>query len=147
MNIYKFDKKYKFFYMKSSDHQLDLFLKPIDDESKIILYNYTEDNNIFRIEHFKNMNYHNENGPARIFYNVDNGSIKMVEYWVKSKAHRIDGPSDIYYDEDGNIVQERWFYDNNDYSDIVGQWLRDNGFRSYEEMSDNDFNRMWMEIV
>jgi len=76
-------------------------------------YSFTNQTKLFNVLVKKHNNddvkYHNENGPAGMFFYND-----FVEVWhhANDKIHRINKPARIRYNYDGLIIEE-WYYINN----------------------------------
>lgn len=107
---------------------------------------YYPNSNLYT-ENWRNENnkLHRVDGPARIHYK--NGNITIKEWFINGMAHRAYGPSDIFYNENGSIDFTNFYYNSYDYVEEVYKWIEDNDFNSWEEMSESDFDRMWMEII
>lgn len=89
----------------------------------------------------------NDNGPAQIEF-FKNGMIKAIGYYnIKHKGkHRICGPAFIYYNDKGLISNTEWYYNNKLYTFYVNYWLFNNNL-NYNNMNEDDYNRMWFEIL
>lgn len=116
--------------------------------NSFIRYEYYDPDNkiVLRKKYYLGLYLHREDGPAVIHY-YDNGSVKWIEYYYYNSPHRVYGPSDIYYDRNGKVEDTIWWYEDNEYTSEVYEWIDENKFKSYKEMSEEDFNRMWFEIL
>lgn len=121
-------------------------MKSKDIHRPAIIKYYLNGNIKFSTWRNENGRLHRIDGPSRIHYYI-NGNIRSEEWFVNGIPHRTHGPSDIVYDINENIIEESWFYNNNNYKIEVNKWIDDNNFNSWEEMNENDFNRMWLEII
>lgn len=66
--------------------------------------------------------------------------------WINmSSYHRAYGPAKIEY-----ILPEKyryeWFHNQTNVSNIVEEWLKENKM-NWRKMDEEDFNRMWFEIL
>ena len=52
-----------------------------------------------------NGEFHREDGPSEVIYNLD-GTLKALVYDIKGKMHREDGPAFVEYDADGEKKME-----------------------------------------
>jgi len=78
-----------------------------------------------------NGKWHNEEGPARIYYR-ENGSVKWKEWYLNGKFHNEEGPALIWYRKNGSVKWEKWRLDGVEYSEE--EW-RDLVFRrAFEEV-------------
>ena len=76
------------------------------------------------------------------------GYVDCVEFHNKTGLlHKIDGPAIICYNTHGNIEELCWFYNNVCYTERVKDWFYINGCNNYLDVSKEDYNRMWMEIL
>lgn len=109
---------------------------------------YYANGNLEYIKYFNaNGELHREGGPAQIFY-CDDGNLKMELYFSNGKWHRGYAPAYINYCGilSGDVVYG-WAFNGKVYSREVIKWIMENGFNSWEDMTKDDFNRMWMEIL
>ena len=106
------------------------------------------DNGIIESEEYRNDDNekHRIDGPAVIIYNK-NGDIKMELYYVNDIFHRENGPAYINYNFLHGGLIYGWAFNNKVYSSKVKEWIKENNFKSYEEMNKEDFDRMWFEIL
>lgn len=93
----------------------------------------------FSPEYLKDKNY---NRPLLKFY--DNKMLESECYYKNGLIHRIDGPAVINYRE--RSQKYLWFYKEENYTKEVKKWLKENNM-DYKNMKEEDFNRMWMEIL
>ena len=107
---------------------------------------YYENGNIW-VKIWKDQNDipHNDKGPAYIKY-FNGGPIAEEWYFKDGKIHRIYGPSRVIYYPNGKILENNWNYEGITYTDEVNKWLTYNKI-NYQKMSEDDFNRMWFEII
>lgn len=120
----------------------------------------------------KNDEIHREDGPAVINY-FTNGKVHYQIYLVNNVRHRIDGPSYSRFDDVGFIktqeyyknnvrhrhngpailsknsrrVHVNFFYNGVQYKSQVNKWIKDNNFNSWRGITEDDYNRMWFEIL
>ena len=87
---------------------------------------------------------HNPYGPAIILYNRE-GNIYKQYYFIDNILHRGNGPATIEFFND-ETVGLRWFYNGVLYTNEVREWLADNKIY-YKKMTEDDYNRMWFEIL
>lgn len=74
--------------------------------------------------------------------------VKLLEDVSLNEAkeyHRINGPAIMGEKENGTIIKI-WYYNGVDYTNEVKNWLCDNMIR-YSEMTEDDFDKMWFEIL
>lgn len=72
----------------------------------------------------------------------------VIYYETETKRiHRFNGPAKIDYTSNGEINSEKWWFDGYPYTVRVNDWVLENNFKSWEVMSENDFVRMWLEIL
>lgn len=77
----------------------------------------------------------------------NDGSIKSIQYKKDNKYHREGGPAYISYYNNDNIQSKIYFnYEGWDCTREVDEWMV-NKFNKWQDMSESDFNRMWMEIL
>ena len=58
--------------------------------------------------YYENGEFHNLNGPARIWY-YENGNKTYEVYWINGKHHNLNGPAIIWYFENGNKQYEQYY--------------------------------------
>lgn len=72
---------------------------------------------------------------------------KIISYAnIDAILHREDGPAEIRYYHSGYIITEKYWSKGKNYTKLVRNWLITNKLIC-EEMNEDDFNRMWMEIL
>lgn len=57
------------------------------------------------------------------------------------------GPAVIEYDKSGKIREERWWHNDSEYTKNVNEWIQNNKLKTWKDMKEEDFNRMWMEVL
>lgn len=92
-----------------------------------------------------NGKYNRENGPAIIQY-YENGNIYLETYMIDNKIHRFYGPSSLIYRKNGK-VKETFYLNGKSYTKKVEKWIKENDFNSWQEMTVDDFDRMWLDIL
>ena len=109
------------------------------------------DNGIIYSETYYNENneYHREDGPAIIKYD-SNGKLGSKEYWEHGKRHRKNGPAIELYNNEEELLYFEFFINGKDqstYTFAIINWKFKNNFKFSEDMSEEDYDRMWMEIL
>lgn len=116
----------------------------LHNENKPSIITYYDNKNIKKEIYCLNHKFHRENGPAHIEYD-NNGKIEEETYYYHGLKHRIDGPA-IIRCKYGKVFYF-WFYKNKEYTKQVKNWILNNNYNSWKHITENDFNRMWMEIL
>jgi antitoxin component YwqK of YwqJK toxin-antitoxin module len=73
--------------------------------SKDILYQ--ENRNLKEIIYSVDHEFHNENGPAFISYNI-RGELRKEDFYYQNKLHNLHGPAVIYY-YNGTIIKQQHY--------------------------------------
>lgn len=76
----------------------------------------------------------------------DNGNIQLIEYLINNLYHREDGPAFIEYNKKRKFKREYWINKGIHYTIQVNEWLEENNL-NWQEMNENQFNQMWLEIL
>lgn len=74
--------------------------------------------------------------------------IKLLEdisYNKHNEVHKVDGPAIVGLRKNGTVIK-LWYYNGKNYTNEVKHWLCDNMIR-YTEMTEDDFDKMWFEIL
>lgn len=129
--------------IQRNEYLLNGLTHRIDGPAKII---YDLRGEIQHLQYLINGKWHREDGPAIIEYD-EFGHERYHTYMYNNNFHRAYGPSDITFDINGNIKSIEWYYNNICYDKTVSEWIKNNNFNSWTEMSESDFDRMWMEIL
>ena len=111
----------------------------------IVKKDYYDNGNLLYVRYYHNNLSHREDGPCYVEYD-DDGSLAMENWMINGKYHRVYGPAVIIYNRHEHNY-EKWFYMNINYTYEAKEWLKENNFKSWKNMSEGDFNQMWMELL
>ena len=98
---------------------------------KIFKKTETDEYFLSKVEYHYSDLLHNENGPARVYYNPD-GSIRKQIWFMYGYKHRLDGPAWVERNTDGRIILKKYF--------IMNKFHRLNGPAIIE---DSGYYQMW----
>lgn len=96
-------------------------------------YNKKFFNNVAIIECIFDNKYHNEEGPAIVYYHID-GSIKTEFYYINGILHRENGPAVQSFYENGKLALQSYYLNENL---VIHREWHDNGLLCRQEYSKN----------
>lgn len=141
----KITKKYKYSLLVFSERYTYIDKKMHKEDGPAYI-EYYRNKRIKKEIYYKNNRIHRENGPAVIHY-YKNGNIKSYVYYLDNKIHRTYGPAMIEYTANGDLFSLNWVHKNKFYFYEVKKWLKEKNFDKWQEMKEDDYDRMWMEIL
>lgn len=141
------DIKYTYYLNGSVDEKIYYKNGIIHREDGPAIIEYYPEGEIRSETYFMNGNRHRSDDlPAKLWYGRK-GNIREKVYYKNGKMHRVYGPSIIEYFGSGDIRYNMWHYNNEEYIEEVYEWIDENNFKSWQDMKEEDYDRMWMEIL
>lgn len=127
----------KFFKIDVSDEykEFNSVLRTYHDKEMTSLKSFIIFSNVYDIEKFQEIL-------------IDNINTDLYDLLIPEPIiHNSYGPAITYYNRDGTLYQYIWAFNGENYTKQVNEWFKENKFKTWKQMSEDDFNRMWMEIL
>lgn len=109
-------------------------------------FEYNANGNLIKEKWLRNGELHREDGPALTVYYADGSIEKLEMYCINGQKHRINGPGTIRYCKDGH-KDISFNYNGASYTREANRWIHSNEVSSWKKLTEEDYNRMWEEIL